>query len=265
MLYSQPFLDRLPLWVLFVATVLLFVSAVEVGFRIGRFGLAGRGEEAQKTQVAPIMGASLGLLAFFLAFTFNMAGSRFDARKKVVLEEANVVETAYLRSQLLPEPHRTEFQDLLRKYVDVRVQVRSANIETIQHVVTKSEELHGLLWSRLATFLEKSPPSAVTGLFVRSLNDIVDLHRKRVTVGVYNRIPVAIFFTVYVVALLSMGMMGYHAGLAGKRSFIANLLLITAFAAVLLLITDLDRPGQKLFGVSQQTMVDLQSRINRTP
>jgi len=265
MLYSQPFLDSLPLWVLFIATVLVFVSAVEAGFRIGRFGHARQREEGQKTQVAPIMVASLGLLAFFLAFTFSMAGSRFDARKKLVLEETNAVETAYLRSQLLPEPHRTEFQDLLRKYVDVRVQVRSANMETIQQLVAKSEELHGLLWSRLATFVEKSPPSAVTGLFVRSLNDIIDLHQKRVTAGLRNRIPASIFFTLYVVAFLSMGMMGYHAGLAGKRSLIANLLLITAFAAVLLLITDLDRPEQKVFGVSQQTMGDLESRISRTP
>ncbi len=265
MLYSQPFFDRLPLWVLFIATALVFVSAVEVGFRIGRFEHARRGEEGQKTQVGSIMGASLGLLAFFLAFTFNMAGSRFDARKKLVLEEANAVETAYLRSQLIPEPHRTEFQGLLRKYVDVRLQVRSANTETIQQVVAKSEELHGLLWSSLATFVEKSPPSAVTGLFVRSLNDIIDLHRKRVTAGLRNRIPASIFFTLYVVAFLSMAMMGYHAGLVGKRSLIANLLLITAFTAVLLLITDLDRPGQKLFEVSQQTMVDLESKISQTP
>ena len=116
----------------------------------------------------------------------------------------------------------------------------------------------------LATFVEKSPPSAVTGLFVKSLNDIIDLHRKRVTAGLHNRIPASIFFTLYVVAFLSMAMLGYHAGLAGTRSLIANLLLITAFAAVLLLITDLDRPGQKLFRVSQQTMVDLESKISRT-
>lgn len=265
MQYSQPFLDSLPLWVLFIATVLVFVSAVEAGFRIGRFGHARRGEEGQKTQVGSIMGASLGLLAFFLAFTFSMAGSDFDARKKLVLEEANAVETAYLRSQLLPEPHRTEFKDLLRKYVDVRLQIPSANIETIQQVVAKSEELHGLLWSSLATFVEKAPPSAVMGLFVKSLNDIIDLHRKRMTAGLHNRIPASIFFTLYVVAFLSMTMMGYNAGLAGTRSLIASLLLITAFAAVLLLITDLDRPGQKLFGVSQQAMVDLESKISRTP
>ena len=54
------------------------------------------------------MGSTLGLLAFMLAFTFGMSGTRFDARKQLVLDEASAVLRAYQRAQLLPEPQRSE-------------------------------------------------------------------------------------------------------------------------------------------------------------
>ena len=62
-----------------------------------------------------------------------------------------------------------------------------------------------------------------------------------------------------------MAMMGYQAGLIGMRSLVANLVLVITFSAVLMLITDLERPSQKLFGVSQQSIVELRSKLGRTP
>jgi hypothetical protein len=71
---------------LFIATTVAFLLAVEVGFRMGRYRRSRRAGD-QKPQVGSVMAASLALLAFFLAFTFSMADSRFDDRKKLVLEE----------------------------------------------------------------------------------------------------------------------------------------------------------------------------------
>jgi hypothetical protein len=215
--------------------------------------------------VGTILGASLGLLAFFLAFTFNMAGSRYDARKQLVLDEANAIETTYLRAKLLPKPYGTEIQELLREYVDVRVQVQTGKMEIIKQAIVKSEELHNQLWSKVVTLTENSNYSGITTLFIRSLNEVFDLHTKRVNAGLRNRIPVSIFATLYFVAFLAMSMMGYQAGLSGRRSPIAGLVLILTFAIVLALIIDLERPRQEIFSVSQQTMVDLKNKLSRTP
>lgn len=38
-----------------------------------------------------------------LAFTFGLAASRFDARRQIVVEEANAMATTYLRAGLLPD------------------------------------------------------------------------------------------------------------------------------------------------------------------
>lgn len=254
-------LDQFPLWALFVATAVVFMLAVEVGFRIGSYRRSRR-EDDQKSQVGSVMAASLGLLAFFLAFTFGIASSRFDDRKKLVLEEANTIGTTYLRAELLPEPHRTEIQTLLREYVELRARAVGGGLETIQRGIVRSEELHQLLWSQTVALAEKNASPIVTGLFIQSLNAVIDLHTARVTAGLRNRIPASIWVTLYFMAFLSMAVMGYHAGLTGTRSLTANLALVFAFSAAMVLITDLERVDQKLFNVSQQAMIDLESKLS---
>ena len=258
-MYTQT-LDSIPIWLLIIIITGLFSIAVELGFRVGKFKHE-RLEEAENPQVSTILGASLGLLAFFMAFTFNMAGSRYDARKQLVLDEVNGIETTYLRAQLLPEPYRTEMRDLLRKYINVRAQLQTANWETVRQVIAESEELHDLLWSKVVMLSENSNYSGVTALFVRSLNDVFDLHGKRINAGLRNRISISIFLSLYFVAFLAMAMMGYQAGLNGKRAPIASFALVLTFAIVMTLITDLERPRQNIFSVSQQAMVDLKNKV----
>jgi len=257
-------LDNIPIWGLFIIATGLFSIGAELGFRAGKFTHE-RQEKDQNPMVGTILGASLGLLAFFLAFTFNMAGSRYDARKKLVLDEANAIETTYLRAQLLPKPYRTEFKDLLRKYVNVRAQVPKADFELLRQVIAESEELQNLLWSKVVTMIEKSNYSRPTTLFINSLNQVFNLHDKRVNASLRNRIPISIFATLYFVGFLAMAMMGYQAGLTRNRNPIASFVLILTFSIVLTLITDLERPRQEIFSVSQQIMVDLKNKINRIP
>lgn len=128
----------------------------------------------------------------------------------------------------------------------------------------ESEELHKLLWSKVVTMTEDIGYSGTAALLVRSLNDVFNLHQKRINAGLRNRIPISIFVTLYLVALLAMGMIGYQAGLAGKRIPITSFALILTFSIVMALITDLERPRQEIFSVSQQTMVDLRNKISRT-
>ena len=135
-----------------------------------------------------MVSASLGLLAFLLAFTFGLAGSRYEARREVFLEEVNALGTMWsLRAGLLSEPYRTEMRDLLREYVDVRLEgVRSRKIE---EAIQRSEKLHGQLWSLAAEVGEKNPNSIIVGLFIQSVNEVIDLHTKRVVAGLRSRIP----------------------------------------------------------------------------
>jgi hypothetical protein len=183
-------LDFIPLWLLFLAICLFSGFAVEGGYRFGKWRHAHAAKE-KETPVNAMVASILGLLAFLLAFTFSLAASRFDARRQVVLAEANAIGTTYLRTRLLPEPHRTESARLLREYVDVRV--RGVAESTVLEAVSRSEELQESLWSEAVKASEnKNSNPVMTGLFIQSLNETIDVHAKRVQVGARNRIPVSI-------------------------------------------------------------------------
>ena len=108
-------LDALPLWGLFLATLLLVLLSVEAGYRLGISRR--RSTEEKEAPVGAMVGATLGLLAFMLAFTFGLAAARFDTRRQVLLDEANALGTTYLRAGMLPD-RRDAIRTFLRDYVE---------------------------------------------------------------------------------------------------------------------------------------------------
>jgi hypothetical protein len=253
-------LDLLPLWGLFFIIVVLVLAATEGGYRLGSYRQR-RSDREKDAPVGAMVGATLGLLAFLLAFTFGMAASRFDNRKQLVLDEANAIGTTYLRASMLPEK-RDEIRALLRSYVDSRLEaVQSGRVAGEIH---RSEEIHGQLWSEATAVALQHPDSVVVGLFVESLNEVIDLHAKRVTAGLRNRIPGTIWVALLTIAALSLGAMGYHAGLVGTTRSLAIIVVSLAFSAVIALIADLDRPQEGTLTVSQQALVDVR-QLMRPP
>jgi hypothetical protein len=252
-------LDVLPLWGLFLTVVVLVLAAIEGGYRLGghRHRQPGREKEAP---VGAMVGAMLGLLAFMLAFTFGMAASRWDTRRQLVLDEANAIGTTYLRSAMLPEK-RDEIRAFLRSYVDARLEaVRSGRAA---EAILTSEDIQGRMWAAATAIGLQHPDSIVVGLFVESLNEVIDLHAKRVTAGLRNRIPGTIWMALLTIATLSLAAMGYHAGLVGTVRSLAVIVVAVTFSAVIALIADLDRPQEGTLTVSQQALIDVRQSMNQ--
>src|ERR1043166_2777816 len=120
-------LDALPLWGLFIVILLVVLLSVECGYRLGKYRRS-RSEQEKEAPVGTMVGATLGLLAFILAFTFGLAAARFDARRQVLLDEANAIGTTYLRAGTLPE-RGEQIRGLLRENVAARLEaMQSGNI-----------------------------------------------------------------------------------------------------------------------------------------
>jgi hypothetical protein len=252
-------LDAVPLAVLLIAYGVFLWLAVDVGYRLGKWRRSLVSDEKEQP-VGAMVASILGLVALVLGFTFSFAAARFDARRTGVLDEANAIGTTWLRSRLLPEPERAEIAKLLREYVEVRV--HGTEPGKMAAALQRSEELHELLWQQAASAAEKDPHSIVTGIFIQSLNDVIDLHAKRVLAGLYGRIPLVLWLGLFGLALLGMAAVGYSAALSATRRSPAMVGLVLAFAVVLYLITDLDRAQEGLLRVSQQPLVDLQKSMN---
>jgi hypothetical protein len=249
-------LDVLPLWGLFLATVALVLVSMEAGLRLGRARRA-RAPDAKEGQLGSLVGALLGLLAFLLAFTFGVAANRFDTRRGLVFEEANVVRTTWLRADLVPEPHRTAVRTALREYVEVRIE--AARTGDVDRAARRSAEIHQTLWTA-AVAVGEQRDSELTSLFIGSLNETIDLHGLRLA-AVRGRVPTSIWMALYAVAVLAMLAMGFHAGVGETGRSIVTLGVAVAFSCVMWLIADLDRAYEGTLRVSQRAMEDLRASM----
>jgi hypothetical protein len=251
--------DSVPIWVVLLATIGLVALALETGFRLGRRRQLRGGGKAEVS--GAMVGATMALLAFMLAFTFNGAAGRHSTRKELVIEEANAIEKTWLRAGFLDEPYRTNIRDLLRTYVDLRVKAAAGQVD-LGEATHQSVALHGRMWALAEEVGRKDATSITVGLFIQALNEVIDVHLKRVTVGIRNRVPPTIWVTLYLLMAVGMFMMGTQVGLGGTRHLGMELALAVAFSVVLFVIADLDRPQEGLINVSQQAMVELQTRVN---
>ena len=144
--------------------------------------------------------------------------------------------------------------------MDTRLEaVRS---DRVANEIVKSEEIQGQLWSAATAVALQHPDSIIVGLFVQSLNEVIDLHAKRVTAGLRNRIPGTIWVALLTIATLSLAAMGYHVGLVGTVRSLAVIVVAVTFSAVIALIADLDRPQEGSLTVSQQALIDVRQSMN---
>ncbi len=252
-------IGAVPLWVLFCLTTAICMLSVETGTYLAKLVLRRNAKEPE-APLGSLVGSLLGLLAFILAFTFGMTASRFEARKQLVLDEANALGTAYLRAGLLPSSSKVEVRKLLREYTEIRLGGTHA---TIPAVMTHSDRIHDLLWTQAESLVTVDMDSELRTLFISSLNQVIDLHESRLTVGLRYRIPGSIWASLYCLTVISMTALGYQVGMAGSTRLRGMPLMSLAVSLVILMIADMDNPGDGRFHVSHQPLVDTHQMMLR--
>ena len=250
----------IPLLAIVAGTVVLLILASEAGFRLGR-RLRAHGDPGKQEDMGITLGGLLGLLGLLLAFTFGMAGDRFDDRRKLVVEEANAIGTAWLRTDLVPEPERSEARAALRAYTQARIDAVATNVPSeLLAAVARSERIHESLWAT-AVAAARSGSTPTVALYVSAVNEVIDAHGRRVAAGLRSPIPPVIFGTLYLVAVLVLVALGFYRGLVGDRSAATTTVLSIVLAVVLGLTLDLDRPGEGYLKVSQQALQDVRATM----
>jgi hypothetical protein len=245
-------LDGIPLWALYFLTIAVVLLSIELGWRLGNYQQL-QTSYVKKTPTGTVLGSIFGLLAFLLAFTFGMAATRYDNRKQIVLQEANAIGTTYLRTDFLSGERSDEARNILRKYAALRSGGSKAIMSPNGMALAGS--MHNQLWT-IAADATEADNTVKTGLFVQSLNEMIDLDEIRQT-ALRNRIPDSIWFMFSVVTIFSMLALGYEFGLSGARNWVIIILLTIVFSTVIFLIIDLDRPQTGLVQVSQQPLLDV--------
>ena len=253
--------DAIPMLPLYIGMTFTLLLSFEIGYQLSTY--TKRNDKEGFTTTGPMVGGLLGMLAFVLAFTFSMAAEQHNLRKKHVLDEANIIGTAYLRADLVGDRDTTKIKELLKEYVDVRVYaIKMRDAAIFKRALERSQEIQDLLWDQVVSAAKKEP-SLTVGLLVQSINEVIDIHQNRITAGFYNRIPSSVWIVLLVISALTMMTMGAQAKLGKSRSLVAVIPLIMAFSALTTIVLDLDRPQEGLITVGQEALIDLQVSLNR--
>jgi hypothetical protein len=256
------FLDDLSIVGIFIWTTAIITVATEFGNWLGKREYSNC-PETGKIYTGPAVGATMGLLAFMLAFSFGSATSRYEDRKQLVLDEANAIGTTYLRADVLDQHYRAQARCLLKDYVTHRLEqaqrAATSGID-VNEVLHSAEETLTQLW-QLAINATEQKPTPHTALYIAATNEVIDLHQERVTAAFQHQMPDVFWYALYFLVVITTMIGGYDAGVSGaNRSFKVNMPVAIAFSIVLTLVVELDRPKSSLV-VTQQPLMDVRNSM----
>lgn len=240
---------------------------LDLGRRIGLRKLA-QDPGGARQGTGAVEGAVFALLGLLIAFTFSGAAGRFDARRDLVVQETNIIGTAYLRLDLLPAKAQPALRDLFRRYLDTRLEIyRDAgnrNFDAVRTGLVRATGLQQEIWvlAIAAGRMEGAVPAA-TMLVLPTLNDMFDIATTR-TLATKTHPPIIIFVMLFGLALMSALLAGF--GMAGGRT--RNWLHMFGFAAVMAfavyVIIDIEFPRLGLIRVTaiDQALVELRQSMD---
>jgi CDP-diglyceride synthetase len=248
-------------WLLALGLLLLLLASHEIGYRVGRrvssaedYGRRSHGQ-TWETEV-------LALLGLLIAFSFGMAVARFDARRQLIVDEANAIGTTYLRTRFLQEPAGQQLRDLLRSYVGVRLEYYDAGPDRgrLKAAARRSAELQTQIWSRVVAGASADAHATTLPLLVQSTNEMIDLEAKR-RAALFNHVPWTVLLMIILVAGTGIALIGYTRGLIGRRLLFGSFAMPLLVSAVVTLIVDIDYPRLGLVHLGQHSMLQLRDGL----
>lgn len=241
----------------FFVVIAIMLAFAEIGYRLG-LRLHATNDVARKGQIGGVQGAVLGLLGLLLGFTFAMAVERYDTRRSLVGQEANALGTTYLRASLLPDAHQAPVKDLLRRYVDVRLQYWPLVDDPAQFAAGKRliDDLQAQLWQH-ASEAAKEAPTDITAIFIESVNETIDTDAKRIA-ALRAGIPGGVWLLLVIIAAFGCATTNYGGGADGARSKLGSVFLPLLITVVIVLIFDISHSRVGLIQIGQQPLGDLQ-------
>jgi len=257
-------MDSLPLISVLLITVVIVLSAIELGYRIGLWRTREKSNDSE-AQLSAMTAANLALLAFIMAFSFGQAGAHHDQRKALILDEANAIGTAYLRAGLVDPKRGNAIRELLQEYTAVRAQLGSSADQDPGPIIEASVVLQIKMWHQLEAQAQSAPTDGMDSLLVRAINEIIILHERRVAAGLRNRIPTSIWIALVSLLVLSMLGLGHFSGVKGSRNPVSSTALALSFSMVFFIIADLDRPNAGLVKTDQSAILELNQRLSKSP
>ena len=217
------------------------LACVDLGYRIGRrhSGIDSTAHEG----IGTIEAAIFALFGLLLGFAFAGAMSRLDARRQLIVQEANAIGTAYLRLDVLSKTDQREMRRLFRDYLEARLHSYDtlSELEAAERRIAQAAQLQQQIWARAVDASRLDPTQNITRVVLPALNEMIDVTTTR-AVALRTHMPSLVFFLLIAVGLLSALLAGYAMAKRRGRSLLHMLLFAASVSITIYTVLDLDNP-----------------------
>jgi len=265
LLHASSWVHEYPSWLFAITLAVAMALASEVGYRLGRIRKATVGDTG-RSHFNAIQASLLALLALLLGFTLNISNQLSQARNQLVLDDAIQVEALDLGSGYLPDPHRLEFNRLLREYVGLRADPvafrRGLTREELTARAGQSVILHKQMWDLVKAEMQTEKPARGVEGLVPQLIVMQGIFERRVH-AFQSRVPDSIILLLFSAAVAAGGVVGYSGGLGQHRATMQSMLLAIFVSGTIYVILDLDHPMSGFIRVDQTPMFQIKAILDR--
>jgi hypothetical protein len=234
--------------IIFAGSFLILWTAARIGdfLRRRRHPL----KDSDRQDVSLVLTANFTLLGLIVGFTFSMAVSRYDLRKTLEEQEANAIGTAYVRADLIGEPSASALRQALKAYLDLRLRYyATSNENDIAAINSDTVRSQAELWS-LVSGQARANPNPVNALVVSGVNDVLN-SQSFTQAARWNRIPLAAWLLMLVIALVCNILVGYD---AHRSDLVLFLVVPIALGTAFFLIADIDSPTGGVIRIAPQNL-----------
>jgi len=252
------------LGILIVCGLLLgMLGTLEIGRRLGVRRMK-EDPDGAKAGAGAVEAAIFGLMGLLLGFTFSGAAARFDARRALLVEEANCIGTAWLRLDLLPATAQPDLREKFRHYTNARLEVfrKLPDVKASKAEGERANQLQNEIWTQTLAACRTSGEPFTYTLIVPALNQMFDIATTR-TAGARMHPPGIIYAMLAVLLLASSLLAGYHMGAGQARSWFHSCAFVVVISLAFYVILDFEFPRVGVIRIQNfdQVLVDLRQSM----
>jgi hypothetical protein len=226
---------------LVVAILALLLLAGEIPYYFGRRYREMLGFDRDAWAV--VLGGLLTLTAFTLGLSYAQSQGRFDARRALVMREANAIGTTWLRAEVLPARDAERFRGTLTQYTRERLQAYATpgDRDLYRRVLRDNEAQQHELWGIAVAALRERPDDLGRSLLMSTLNETIDVSAEQLT-ALTSHVPTPVIALTFLLACVSSIAVGLRLARSDAPPLTLTVLWAIGLTVVFNLIIDYDRP-----------------------
>jgi hypothetical protein len=240
---------------------LILAVAMLAAWRIGRV-MGARLRDKKGVKPSKFDDASMALLGLLIGFSFAMSIAKHDQRRLAVVADSNAIGDFYTCASLLKEPSRTQLQNTIRQYVQLRLDLVRGSLRPsdVEAALAKFGVMHAQMTELVDQALKDGTPIAVP--LTNALNAVTSNQVSRLA-AYRDRLPGSIVILLYSCAIITALLIGREQGVDSSTDIAGTLCFILLVSLAVYVTLDLNNPEIGLIRVSQEPIERLRLSMPR--